>query len=38
MSAIQPDVMLTVTDVAGAEVKKFMDAEGVSPDQGGLRV
>jgi iron-sulfur cluster assembly protein len=38
MSAIQPDVMLTVTDVAGAEVKKFMDAEGVSPEQGGLRV
>lgn len=38
MSAIQPDVMLTVTEVAGAEVKKFMDSEGVDPAKGGLRV
>jgi iron-sulfur cluster assembly accessory protein len=38
MSAIQPDVMLTVTDVAGAEVRKFMDSEGVDPAKGGLRV
>ena len=34
----QPDVMVTVTDVAGAEVKKFMDQEGVDPAVGGLRV
>jgi iron-sulfur cluster assembly accessory protein len=38
MSAIQPDVMLTVTDVAGVEVRKFMDSEGVDPAKGGLRV
>jgi len=34
----QPDVMVTVTGAANAEVKKFMDAESVSPDVGGLRV
>lgn len=34
----QPEVGVTVTPQAGAEVKKFMDAEGVSPDVGGLRV
>lgn len=34
----QPDVEITVTAQAGVEVKKFMDAEGVSPDVGGLRV
>jgi len=34
----QSDLVLTVTSVATAEVKKFMDAEGVSYDQGGLRV
>ncbi len=34
----QPEVMVTVTDVAGAEVKKFMDQEGVDPAVGGLRV
>ena len=34
----QSDLVLTVTAVATAEVKKFMDAEGVSYDQGGLRV
>ncbi len=34
----QPDVMVTVTDAATVEVKKFMDAEGVPHDQGGLRV
>ena len=37
-TAQQPDVVVTITPVAGAEVKKFMDAEGVSPDVGGLRV
>jgi iron-sulfur cluster assembly accessory protein len=34
----QPDVMLTVTAVAGAEVMKFMSQEGVDPAKGGLRV
>jgi len=30
--------MIVVSSVAAAEVKKFMDAEGVTPDVGGLRV
>lgn len=34
----QTDAIVTVTDVAVAEVKKFMDSEGVPYDQGGLRV
>ena len=34
----QPELALTVTAVASAEVKKFMDAEGVAYDKGGLRV
>jgi iron-sulfur cluster assembly protein len=34
----QPEVALTLTPVAAAEVKKFMEAEGVSADKGGLRV
>ena len=34
----QPEVALTITPVAAVEVKKFMDAEGVSPESGGLRV
>jgi iron-sulfur cluster assembly accessory protein len=39
MSTIQqPEVAITVSDVAATEVKRFMDAEGVSADQGGLRV
>lgn len=37
-TAQQPEVMVVVTEVATAEVKKFMDAEGVPYDQGGLRV
>ncbi len=37
-TAQQPDIMLTITPIAGVEVKRFMDAEGVSPEQGGLRV
>ena len=36
--ASQPELALTVTPVAVVEVKKFMDAEGVSYAQGGLRV
>jgi iron-sulfur cluster assembly accessory protein len=34
----QPEVMMTVTPVAGEEVKKFMSQEGVDPALGGLRV
>jgi iron-sulfur cluster assembly protein len=34
----QPELALVVTPVAAVEVKKFMDAEGVSYAQGGLRV
>jgi len=37
-TSTQPDLALTVTSQATAEVKKFMDAEGVSYDKGGLRV
>jgi iron-sulfur cluster assembly accessory protein len=33
-----PDVELTVTEKAAVEVKKFMEAEGVTSEQGGLRV
>ena len=33
-----PEVMMTVTPVAGEEVKKFMSQEGVDPAIGGLRV
>ena len=32
------DIELTVTPDAAVEVKKFMEAEGVTGDQGGLRV
>src|SRR5215468_414780 len=34
----QPEVLVTVTAVASAEVKKFMEAENVDPAKGGLRV
>ena len=34
----QPEIDLIVTPNAGVEVKKFMDAEGVTAEQGGLRV
>lgn len=34
----QPEVLMTVTPVAGDEVKKFMAQEGVDPAIGGLRV
>src|SRR5687768_3321727 len=37
-TAQQPDVLLTVTGVAVAEVHKFMQAEGVDAARGGLRV
>lgn len=34
----QPEVMVVITPVAGTEVLKFMEAEGVTAEQGGLRV
>jgi iron-sulfur cluster assembly accessory protein len=34
----QPEVALSITPAAAVEVKKFMEAENVSPDVGGLRV
>lgn len=34
----QPEINLTLTPAAGVEVKKFMEMENVSPDEGGLRV
>lgn len=37
-SSTTSDIELTVTPNAAVEVKKFMEAEGVSGDVGGLRV
>jgi iron-sulfur cluster assembly accessory protein len=34
----QPEIALIVTPVAAGEVKRFIEAEGVSPEEGGLRV
>ncbi len=34
----QPEVMVVITPVAAAEVLKFMEAEGVTVEEGGLRV
>ncbi len=34
----QPDVMLALTATAAGEVRKFMEAESVTADKGGLRV
>ena len=34
----QPEVLMTVTPAASAEVRKFMSQEGVDPAVGGLRV
>jgi iron-sulfur cluster assembly protein len=34
----QPEVAVMVTAAAAVEVRKFMEAEKVSPDVGGLRV
>jgi iron-sulfur cluster assembly accessory protein len=34
----QPEIALNITPGAATEVKKFMEAEGVSPERGGLRV
>lgn len=33
-----PEVLVTITPAAGAEVQKFMQAENVTPEAGGLRV
>ncbi len=39
MSTVQqPSLTITVTPVAGTEVKRFMQQEGVSEAQAGLRV
>ena len=39
MSTVQqPNVAMSVTAGAAAEVRKFMEAEGVDPAKGGLRV
>ena len=39
MSTIhQPELAVEITGTATVEVKRFMEAEGVAPDQGGLRV
>ncbi len=34
----QPDVMVVLTADAAVEVRKFMEAEGLTPETGGLRV
>lgn len=33
-----PEVLVTITSAAAAEVQKFMQAENVTPEVGGLRV
>ena len=39
MSTVQqPSVAMSVTSGAATEVRKFMEAEGVDPAKGGLRV
>ncbi len=37
-TSTQPEIVLTITAAAGVEIKKFMEVEKVSPDDGGLRV
>ncbi len=34
----QPGIDLTVTQLAATEVRRFIEAEGVTPERGGLRV
>ena len=34
----QPELAVIITPTASAEVKKFMEQEGVDPAKGGLRV
>ena len=39
MSTIhQPELAVEITSAATVEVRRFMEAEGVTPDKGGLRV
>ena len=38
MGATHTETLLSITPVAAVEVKRFMEAEGVTPEQGGLRV
>jgi len=38
MGATQTETLLSITPVAAVEVKKFMEVEGVTAEQGGLRV
>ena len=39
MSTIhQPELAVEITAAATVEVRRFMEAEGVTPDKGGLRV
>lgn len=37
-TSTQPEIVLTITAAASVEIKKFMEVEKVSPDDGGLRV
>lgn len=37
-TSTQPEITMTITPAAGVEVKKFMTAENVAPETGGLRV
>ena len=37
-TSTQPEITLTITPAAGAEVKKFLEMENVSAAEGGLRV
>lgn len=37
-TSTQPEITMTITPAAGIEVKKFIEAEKVSPTEGGLRV
>jgi iron-sulfur cluster assembly accessory protein len=37
-TSTQPEITMTITPAAGVEVKKFMAAENVAPETGGLRV
>jgi iron-sulfur cluster assembly accessory protein len=34
----EPAILVTVTPQAATEVRRFMEAEGVTPEAGGLRV
>ena len=38
MTSTQPTVEVTMTPIACTEVRRFIEAEGVDPQKGGLRV